>query len=1131
MEPLTRIAASPLIALWVMTLLHSLWQGALLAGLLWLTLRGVRTASQRYWWSLASLLLLVLSLFVTYGVLERPSASISLPPTISIPLQPTLESTTPVIHSTNDSQVATNSRAAKRPTLSLHWQPILFMLWCIGVTAMLIRMGLLLGGTLRLRNQATVCNDQKLLERANQLQTQLGITRRIVLRLSQQVLIPCTVGILRPMILLPTTIIGTDTDEAEAILLHELAHIRRCDWLINIVQMAIESLLFFNPAVWWISRQIRIEREASCDQVAAGQSPHPIRYAECLLRFASIQCHQGNEAALALSSDKRRPTTERIQRLLIPGYRPTVLPGIIPVLLTLIALAFCGIGTVKTTRATIHYFGQHMTPQERAETIATLTKDYRPDNSQLADLPEDQWIQIKGKIVTEDGSPLPRRYHNGRKTAYVDAKLMTRTKNCSSSYPINADGTFALAVRQNHFTLSITCSDYATKHIIKEVEPGTKIEDWIITLEKGYMAFIKCVNPQGHPIQDACITGGYPSPPDYSSCTIRLNLISDTNGLVTFNNASETLMSLTCQAPGYIKSEIRQFSLNENEVKPWILQPSIPSQIHVVDKQTGSPLIGAQVYVLGPGFGKSFSDREGETQTDARGLAKLDSLLPGETYLVMVRPVNKQRQYVILTPGQSLQVECGPLRPIRGRIIGDLSCLPHKDDQYYIYWENYYHFNDGGYNEAAIRCNINIVNTREATFVIDDYYGQEIKLVAGPQHLNIDVEGGDDINNIRINLSPAITDSRTLRQVTFNFLGLDKSSLLEGQTFLLSYMEKDNTYTTFHDMTSFHQIGIKESQATVQLTIPNMLSWKPQAQTPFFFKEGYQRLEEDHDYTFDIECLPAGTIFGTINVPPEACYQHAYACLKFLNENDLFKQTGFLPNNDLNMTTQPQTKFMFSPIPLKGHYSFSFYSDNMFIVSDEIKFQPNRPLCEITLPWPKKPITLRGQILDHTGQPARGVDCSLQAKSDDHSHEFSDMKTDAGGWFSYSNVNPDKRLSYSISLKHKTGLRMNFPLKANENPITLKLEKGIKLSGTLKDHSGQLRPNEEIWLSPHQNQNNYYRQKFTTNSDGQFEVILGDIEYSYQSSRRLSENSWTSETVIINPSQDANIVLISDPRH
>ena len=92
---------------------------------------------------------------------------------------------------------------------------------------------------------------------------------------------------IKPVILLPAAFVnGVKRAEVEAILAHELAHIKRYDCLVNFCQMLVEAILFFNPALWWVSRQIRIEREACCDAASVAITGRRTKYAEVLYEWA-----------------------------------------------------------------------------------------------------------------------------------------------------------------------------------------------------------------------------------------------------------------------------------------------------------------------------------------------------------------------------------------------------------------------------------------------------------------------------------------------------------------------------------------------------------------------------------------------------------------------------------------------------------------------------------------------------------------------------------------------------------------------------------------------------------------------------------------------------------------------------
>lgn len=159
----------------------------------------------------------------------------------------------------------------------------LTVLWLLGVTVMLLRHfgGWRWLGVLERRPFAPLPADWQ--QRMLALQGAMGITRTVVVRLAHDVVAPFTARLFRPVIWLPMTLLAQlPAAQLEALLAHELAHIRRLDWLWNGIQCVVESLLFFHPGVWWLSRRIRQEREHACDDLAVTACGDAIDLAEAL---------------------------------------------------------------------------------------------------------------------------------------------------------------------------------------------------------------------------------------------------------------------------------------------------------------------------------------------------------------------------------------------------------------------------------------------------------------------------------------------------------------------------------------------------------------------------------------------------------------------------------------------------------------------------------------------------------------------------------------------------------------------------------------------------------------------------------------------------------------------------------
>lgn len=171
--------------------------------------------------------------------------------------------------------------------------PWIDSLWIGGVFLMAVRA---LGGWWRLeriRKQARTIVPPEVEAMFLRVKSQLRISRKLMLRISEDVISPLAMGVWRTTILLPVSAAMQLTPaQLEAVLAHELAHVRRWDYLCNLLQTGVECVLFFHPAVWWISRRSRELREVCCDDVAARSCSDPVIYVEALLQLEQERCER-----------------------------------------------------------------------------------------------------------------------------------------------------------------------------------------------------------------------------------------------------------------------------------------------------------------------------------------------------------------------------------------------------------------------------------------------------------------------------------------------------------------------------------------------------------------------------------------------------------------------------------------------------------------------------------------------------------------------------------------------------------------------------------------------------------------------------------------------------------------------
>jgi len=152
-------------------------------------------------------------------------------------------------------------------------------------------------------------------QRAALLREKLGMLKNVPIYISEHIHIPLTIGHLKPIIIFPLALINNlDADQTEAILLHELAHIKRHDYLFNLIQTVMETLLCFNPFSWLIAKAIRNEREFCCDDMVTDAVESNHNYAKALYLIAQQNTYSYN-LAMASTGESKYPLLNRIKRL------------------------------------------------------------------------------------------------------------------------------------------------------------------------------------------------------------------------------------------------------------------------------------------------------------------------------------------------------------------------------------------------------------------------------------------------------------------------------------------------------------------------------------------------------------------------------------------------------------------------------------------------------------------------------------------------------------------------------------------------------------------------------------------------------------------------------------------------
>ena len=299
MNGIEMILAGPLGKAIGWALVHLLWQGVLVAAILAATLALLQrqTANARYLASCGALILLVALGIATGYRAYDPAVAPVMPSAVNAYINDgSSDSVT-----TDEQTVATEAAAVPASTT---WQDAfvstvtvanahlaqIVAIWLLGVVLLSTRLIVGWVGAHRLTTRRSHIASSQWIRSLHRISDSLRLRRSITLLESAAVEVPTVIGWLRPVVLLPVaSLSGLSVQQIEMVLAHELAHIRRHDFIVNLMQSVVETLLFYHPAVWWISRRIRIEREHCCDDLAVAVFGDPVQYARALTRFEELR--------------------------------------------------------------------------------------------------------------------------------------------------------------------------------------------------------------------------------------------------------------------------------------------------------------------------------------------------------------------------------------------------------------------------------------------------------------------------------------------------------------------------------------------------------------------------------------------------------------------------------------------------------------------------------------------------------------------------------------------------------------------------------------------------------------------------------------------------------------------------
>ena len=432
LEPLAQPAWQRL----ALSLLHFVWQGTLIAALVGvaMSLFGLRRPHARYAACLVAFAAMAACPLVTFLLTNPPApiGSVTEPPPAPIPKpaalladslprpeersfeEPARTAETPA--EPHGAEVSSQPRARSlqaRLRTSLHAaQPWIVLGWMTGVLMLSTRLVLGAAGVARLKRRLQPITDYLLSDRLCQ---RMGIRRLPRLAGSGDICEAMAIGLFRPVVVLPLAWLTELPPEAlEAIVAHELAHIRRWDLPVNLFQRVLETLLFYHPAVWWLSRRLRTEREMCCDELAVAATQRPAAYAMALETVARSQHDRSDVLLGAAISASKMNLLHRVRHVL--GLGPVDggiarWPSALVAILIPVALAFGVHGKPAGSAAQPNPADQpdselpDVTPQELAERMREAWRAY--ERGEL----EAEFVEERNaNAFPSDAEPVLRKY-------------------------------------------------------------------------------------------------------------------------------------------------------------------------------------------------------------------------------------------------------------------------------------------------------------------------------------------------------------------------------------------------------------------------------------------------------------------------------------------------------------------------------------------------------------------------------------------------------------------------------------------------------------------------------------------------------------------------------------------------
>lgn len=1113
-------------------LLHSIWQVAMIALIVAGVLRFIpaKRTNVRYSVAVSALALVVLVSLATWSILRLDSPT----QTAARPVDAAPSITIRNASGSNPATVHPSTPLAAGSSVT-DIAPWIIGLWAIGCIVMLFRAFRGMAEVRLLMAEPTSSADES--GTLESLRTELsavchllGMRTSVTLQRCSNIASPAVVGLLWPVILVPAAMLSSNTltrEEWRIVLAHELAHVRRFDGLVNLAQLLIESILFFNPSVWWLSREIRVEREACCDAVAATVVGQPLTVARTLLNVAETMSHSvrtsanaGQRPVPALAfADSTEPGSirDRVSRLAAPDLAPRSRGTWIgftwlSLVLSIVMLVGTAVALQKSTDVAVRSAAAMLTPQDRVNELARLQAEntgvYAPTSRGDA-LPTDPAAFPTGKVSvhvvvkTADGSPIPNGLSvvAGLRRPGSSAAITIANKNKSvPSLELDREFEFgSLKVAASAIGFAPAVSERLT------LRPDIAAPAIELILTKGFQQTVRIEDPNGKPVSGVQI--GVRGLLRVQGMQLGLTF-ADTNaiankGELQLENLSErTAYEFTVDSPGW---EYKQAILPIQQGQPAILQVrrATPTTMKIVDDEKGAAVEGARVIVAGwnnrsnvsapnPHMGdqRVLSDADNTWtvgKSDSQGVAMIDKLNRDMKYLLLIQADGYQPEYVQpIQPGVAAStVRLSRAIVFEGQIVGDLSKLPSRKHN--------------GKNIRRLKYRNDLRISAQSSYsgllsvpLDDDGRFRIDNLISGGMRFSLpsgEVKMSTDKSRDRIVLDlAALAEANKAhavqlptRKVVAKLSGLKDSAMIRGS---VEFQWREN------ERNKSKTVAVIDCSATTDIPIGAWFSVREQGLVGCTFDElrNVEVAEGSGHQSVDIPANPAGGVFGTVL---RADGTPASAASVTVIEIET-PPSGRL---DANPSVRGNADSFFRTIPFGGRYAVlarEFNQDHtVWAVSDSFLIDADNPIQELKLTLGSgQPTTIR--VVDQDGKPVVNAEVDLSishAGASSNSQSIASLTDENGianmGLVQVRGDSGETRQRISADVKpSKSHAGWRDFLDNTDNAFTIQIESGVTASGVVIDvNSGAPIPNITVAAFPADYDSTNYHGHLRTRTD------------------------------------------------